>query len=204
MLVAKCIVLQEDQDDSCGETHWKAARISDKGFAGLDETGLYVACCNHCIILKAINMLQGKIFANPLYIQSTLASKINIKFMCQDVICRYWPMLQKLLLKMPKDDHMQSLNTMTPFLSIMHGKAHSVNCQVRKPLWVVRTVHSSEAFQIISKSVKANSQPTCLTHGYAITQHTTQYIYIGDHLYGVFICKCRKCMHFMCFPRLSI
>lgn len=51
----------------------------------------------------------------------------SVKFFCQDVICRYWPWLQRLVTANKVD---ASLIEAKPFLSVMHGKAHDWKCQV--------------------------------------------------------------------------
>lgn len=73
-------------------------------------------------------MFRGEIFAYPMYLQKELASK-NIQFFCSDVVCKYWPYLQKVADSCPE---LQDLLCMRPFLSIMHAKAHSWMCEVIK------------------------------------------------------------------------
>ncbi len=120
----------QEQSNACGNSHWQAAKTNSRSYQTQDETGAVVACCNHAIMHKAINMFQGEIYAYPLFLQYNLAKRYNISFFAQDVICRYWPWLGRLCIKIPGDAHLQSLTTMSPFLSVMHGKAHDWKCQV--------------------------------------------------------------------------
>lgn len=127
-------------DAVCGTSHWMAAKTSSKRMGKLAETGLYLASCRHQLLLKAVNMFQGEIFAYPLYIQDILHKESPIEFFCQDVICKYWPWLHRMSLKMPEFSCLY--HETSPFLSVMHGKAHSWTCQVRQrkePLWVYCT-----------------------------------------------------------------
>ena len=93
----------------------------------LDDTGLCLSCCRHCILLKALNMKQGEIFSYPMFLQVSLMKEQSVQFFCQDVICRYWPWLERTVAKHPQYNN---LLTSKPFLSVMHGKAHDWSCQV--------------------------------------------------------------------------
>jgi hypothetical protein len=76
-------------------------------------------------------MFQGEIFAYPLYIQRELFNDFgSLEFFCQDVICRYWPWLQRLVKKFPDRDDLAKLLLSKPFLSVMHAKSHDWACQV--------------------------------------------------------------------------
>lgn len=92
----------------------------------MDEEGVEVAVCRHGVLLKGLNMFRGEIFAYPLFLQKELAAQ-NVGFFCSDVVCKYWPYLQKVVRHCPE---LQGLLTMHPFLSIMHAKAHSWMCEV--------------------------------------------------------------------------
>ncbi|XDV14312.1 hypothetical protein PO909_014584 [Leuciscus waleckii] len=60
----------------CGLGQWTAARESaNKSANKLDEEGVEVAVCRHGVLLKALNMFRGEIFAYPLYLQKQLASQ---------------------------------------------------------------------------------------------------------------------------------
>ncbi|KAF6715261.1 hypothetical protein FQA47_005410 [Oryzias melastigma] len=111
----------------CGTGEWVAARESShKSASKLDEEGVEVAVCRHGILLKALNMFRGEIFAYPLFLQKQLARQ-NAEFFCSDVVCKYWPYLQRVVRHCPE---LQGLLTMRPFLSIVHAKAHSWMCEV--------------------------------------------------------------------------
>ncbi|ROL54010.1 hypothetical protein DPX16_15608 [Anabarilius grahami] len=110
----------------CGAGQWTAARESaNKSASKLDEEGVEVAVCRHGVLLKGLNMFRGEIFAYPLYLQKQLASQ-NVQFFCSDVVCKYWPYLQKVVDYCPE---LEDLMNMRPFLSIMHVKAHSWMCE---------------------------------------------------------------------------
>lgn len=87
-----------------------------------------VAVCRHNILLKGLNMQRGEIFAYPMFLQKEVASKTNCRFFCTDIMCRYWPYLQKVAKVVPC---MQQLTEMKPFLSVMHAKGHSTSCEVQ-------------------------------------------------------------------------
>ncbi|CAM4491361.1 unnamed protein product [Leuciscus chuanchicus] len=94
----------------CGLGQWTAARESaNKSANKLDEEGVEVAVCRHGVLLKALNMFRGEIFAYPLYLQKQLASQTRVVDHCPE---------------------MKDLLNMRPFLSIMHAKAHSWMCEV--------------------------------------------------------------------------
>ena len=114
----------------CGETHWKAAKCRSQSMKKQAETGLAMICCRHAMLLKGINMMQGEIFAYPLYLHLKIAEKQPLKFVCQDVACRYWPWLEKLCSKLPQDSPVQIVLRQQPFLSLMHGKAHNWDCHL--------------------------------------------------------------------------
>lgn len=103
-----------------------ARESSNKSASKVDEEGVEVAVCRHGILLKGLNMFRGEIFAYPLYLQKQLASQ-NVQFFCSDVVCKYWPYLQRVVDHCPE---FQDLLNMRPFLSIMHAKAHSWICEV--------------------------------------------------------------------------
>ncbi|KAF3851721.1 hypothetical protein F7725_013493 [Dissostichus mawsoni] len=106
----------------CGSGQWSAAReTANKSASKLDEEGVEVAVCRHGFLLKGLNMFRGEIFAYPLYLQKQLSSR-NVQFFCSDVVCKYWPYLQRVASHCPE---LQNLLNMRPFLSIMHAKAHS-------------------------------------------------------------------------------
>lgn len=64
----------------------------------LEETGLVVGCCKHAIMLKALNMHQGEIYAYPLTLQWVISQDYStMKFICQDAICKYFPWMMKVL-----------------------------------------------------------------------------------------------------------
>ncbi|XP_046696033.1 uncharacterized protein LOC124379646 isoform X2 [Silurus meridionalis] len=93
----------------------------------VDEEGLELAVCRHGVLLCALNMYRGEIFAYPLYLQKRLASR-QITFFCMDVTCKYWPYLQRIAKSCPE---LQHLLNMKPFLLVFHAKAHDFKCEVK-------------------------------------------------------------------------
>ncbi|KAG9269822.1 hypothetical protein AMEX_G16895 [Astyanax mexicanus] len=84
----------------CGASQWAAAKESSKkSTSKIDEEGLE---------------------------KETAVNKV--KFFCSDVVCRYWPYLQKVVNVCPELSHLQD---MKPFLSIMHAKAHASKCEIK-------------------------------------------------------------------------
>lgn len=72
-------------------------------------------------------MYRGEIFAYPLFLQKELQAATDVHFYCTDIACKYWPYLQKVVTSLPE---LGSLLQMSPFLSVMHAKAHSTKCEV--------------------------------------------------------------------------
>ncbi|ROI93617.1 hypothetical protein DPX16_3287 [Anabarilius grahami] len=111
----------------CGG-QWSAAReTSQKSSGKTDKEGLELAVCRHGVLLRALNMFRGEIFAYPLYLQKQMACK-TVKFFAMDVACKYWPYLQRVTEKCPE---LQELLNMRPFLSVFHAKAHDFKCEVK-------------------------------------------------------------------------
>ncbi|KAI9516469.1 hypothetical protein NQZ68_015971 [Dissostichus eleginoides] len=111
---------------TCGTSQWSAARETARRASRLDEEGLEVAVCRHGVLLKALNMYRGEIFAYPLFLQTQFQAT-NVHFYCTDIACKYWPYLEKVAKTMPE---LRPLLSMQPFLSVMHAKAHSTKCEI--------------------------------------------------------------------------
>ncbi|KAJ8337429.1 hypothetical protein SKAU_G00386490 [Synaphobranchus kaupii] len=113
----------------CGTSTWTAAReSSQKSSAKVDEEGLEITVCRHCLLLKGLNMYRGEIYAYPMFLQQEMARTRNVSFFCTDIACRYWPYLERMVEKVPE---LQDLTKMKPFLSVMHAKAHTWKCEVK-------------------------------------------------------------------------
>ena len=67
-------------------------------------------------------MFYGEVYGYAHYLQLHDMIPRKVTFFWEDVVCRYWPWLNK------KD--LVSASKMSPALSVMHGKAHSWSCQV--------------------------------------------------------------------------
>ncbi|XP_037396306.1 uncharacterized protein LOC119263847 isoform X1 [Pygocentrus nattereri] len=112
----------------CGSSQWTAAKEhSGKSASKIDEEGLEIAVCRHGVLLRALNMFRGEIYAYPLYLQKEL-SPSNVSFFCSDVACKYYPYLEKVS---NKCSELQGLLEMHPLLSVMHAKAHSWTCELK-------------------------------------------------------------------------
>ncbi|XP_078024482.1 uncharacterized protein LOC144463592 [Epinephelus lanceolatus] len=81
----------------------------------------------HGVLLKALNMYRGEIFAYPLFLQKEFQATTKGQFYCTDIACKYWPYLEKLAASMMD---LRPLLQMRPFLSVMHAKAHSTKCEI--------------------------------------------------------------------------
>ena len=109
--------------------------------------------CRHGVQLRALNMFQGEIFAYPMYLQYTYAHMHRL-FLCQDVICKYFPYLQNIVSQLPDDPKMQAIGEHKHFLSLMHGTTHEWRCQV---ILFPVTVHPNNIcyyFQIIYSHIE--------------------------------------------------
>ncbi|XP_016426838.1 uncharacterized protein LOC107754770 [Sinocyclocheilus rhinocerous] len=112
----------------CGSAEFAAAKdFSSKTSSKLDEEGIEVAVCRHGVLLRALNMFRGEIYAYPLYLQKELCTE-NATFFCADIVCKYWPYLIKVCQACPELRHLQN---MKPFLSVMHAKVHGVKCEIK-------------------------------------------------------------------------
>ncbi|XP_053283449.1 uncharacterized protein LOC128444819 isoform X1 [Pleuronectes platessa] len=106
----------------CGRSQLNAAKeTSKRSSSSLDEQGIEVAVCRHGIILRALNMFRGEIFAYPMFLQKEVSAISPPTFFCMDVICKYWPYISRICEAYPEYHH---LTTMKPFLSVLHAKAH--------------------------------------------------------------------------------
>nr|XP_045587441.1 uncharacterized protein LOC123749395 [Procambarus clarkii] len=108
----------------CGVSTLKAAKNKPVSFRSLDETGISMASCRHGIILAALNMYQGELYSYAHYLQMNRLQ--NVSFICQDIICKYWPWA----LKISSREQKFSLGQGKPFLGVLHAKGHSWYCQV--------------------------------------------------------------------------
>ncbi|XP_057184792.1 uncharacterized protein LOC130551255 [Triplophysa rosa] len=112
----------------CGSAEFTASKeFSRKTSSKLDEEGIEVGVCRHGVLLRALNMFRGEIYAYPLYLQKELWTE-NATFFCADIMCKYWPYLKKVCQACPELRH---LLNMKPFLSVMHAKVHGVKCEIK-------------------------------------------------------------------------
>jgi len=107
---------KEIQQKTCGDSSWHAAGNAIKKKKNLSETGLEIAGCRH-----AVNMMYGEIYGYAHYMQLNFFWPKNVQFFWYDVVCKYWPWIQK---------HNKEVSEMKPALSVMHAKAHAWYCQV--------------------------------------------------------------------------
>lgn len=118
------LILKETGNNTCGESHWHAARNTLKKKKRLDETGLTITGCRHGIAQQAVNMFYGEVYGYAHYLQIQDMIPRKVTYFWEDVVCKYWPWLMK-------NDPL-SASKMKPALSVMHGKAHSWSCQVHR------------------------------------------------------------------------
>lgn len=88
----------------------------------LSATGLEIAGCRHAIAQRAVNMMYGEIYGYAHYMQLNFFLPKNVQFFWYDVVCKYWPWIQK--------HNKEVSEKMKPALSVMHAKAHAWYCQV--------------------------------------------------------------------------
>lgn len=85
---------------------------------------------SHEVILNYCNAVmqshRGEIFAYPMFLQKEITASPPA-FFCMDVICKYWPYIQRIAEACPEYSH---LTTMKPLLSVLHAKAHGIKCEV--------------------------------------------------------------------------
>ncbi|XP_056602289.1 uncharacterized protein LOC130419507 isoform X2 [Triplophysa dalaica] len=112
----------------CGSAEFAAAKESSrKSSSRLDEEGIEVAVCRHGVLLRALNMFRGEIYAYPLYLHKELCTE-NVTFFCADIMCKYWPYLIKVCRVCPE---LRNLLHQKPFLSVMHAKVHGIKCEIK-------------------------------------------------------------------------
>ena len=105
----------------------KAARTDAAKLKKLDETGLDVASCRHFKIQGAVNMTKGETFKHTNFLHCRVSEK-NFKFICLDVMCRYWQYAERVIDTFGME--FPNLKETKPFLSRMHAYLHSWYCRV--------------------------------------------------------------------------
>lgn len=114
----KYFVMQTAGRGICGASQRSAARETARRASKLDEEGLEAVVCRHGVLLKALNMYRGEIFAYPLFLQKELQAATNRQFCCTDIACKYWPYLEKLAVSMLE---LRPLLQMRPSNSFCHA-----------------------------------------------------------------------------------
>ena len=110
-------------DNQCGNSVWEAAANDVKRKGALDETGLMFTGCRHQVAQKGINMFQGELFAYHHYLHCTDVIPRNVKFLFQDIACKYRKWVENV--------DANSADKVTFALNLMHGSGHEWACQVR-------------------------------------------------------------------------
>ena len=118
-----------NQDNKCGDSSWRAAGNALRRKRNICETGLEITGCRHGCA-HAVIMMHGEIYGYAHYMETNYFNHKMIEFFWYDVVCKYWPWLKK--------DDAVAAEKMKPALSVMHAKAHSWSCQVDFPLVVIR------------------------------------------------------------------
>ena len=110
-------------DNHCGNSVWEAAANTVKRKGALDETGLMFCSCRPQVAQKGLNMFQGELFAYHHYLHVNDIIKREVKFIFQDIACKYRTWVEKV------DPENSSKATFA--LNLMHGTGHDWTCQVR-------------------------------------------------------------------------
>ena len=154
-------MLQNDDDDAnrCGSSYWKAAKSMSSAKSKLSETGLEVAGCRHSIAQAAVNMTTGEQYAYPHFLHSQILLPLGIKYLWQDVICKYWPWATRLGQQKPQ--FAEAVEKVIPALSVMHAKAHAWDCQV----WITSMKHEHYIILSYSKNEIPKSKYKCVFLG---------------------------------------
>ncbi|GAQ89043.1 hypothetical protein KFL_004820030 [Klebsormidium nitens] len=115
------------RDTCCGTGEWKAARDSKSAIRGQAETGCVLCGCRHQFAMKGVNMqYSGERYGYAYFLDRHFLQQKGVKFIYQDIICKYFPWREKVREKMGHGDG----GGIRPALNLMHGKLHSWECQV--------------------------------------------------------------------------
>lgn len=131
---------------------YKAGKSDSSAFKNQDETGLLMASCRHGCVLIAVNMFAGENYRIVHYVHY-LAFKMGCKFICYDVVCKYWPFAETVgeKIKLPGNDYFRDMIIkMIPILSRMHGSTHDWKCQVKKSTLIFFVSRRSSIFVYFS------------------------------------------------------
>ncbi|XP_057370011.1 uncharacterized protein LOC130691120 [Daphnia carinata] len=118
-------------DDACGSSTWKAARGDSSSKRNLDITGLEMMSCSHGTVIFSANLFKGETFKHT-HLQHLKSHQMGTKFLCNDVVCKYWPFATKEsnLFGESNPEYKKLTEDMVPFLSRFHGLGHSWACRV--------------------------------------------------------------------------
>lgn len=72
-------------------------------------------------------MFAGEQYGYALFLHKFLSAALQMRFIWQDIMCKYWPWLKRVVVKFPE---LSNLLNSSRALSVMHAKAHSLDCQV--------------------------------------------------------------------------
>ncbi|XP_072016504.1 uncharacterized protein [Amphiura filiformis] len=166
-------------DIYCGDSKWKAAREVKSRNSKMAETGLVVAGCRHAIAQKAVNMFAGELYAYAHFLHVSFMMDNGVKYMFQDITCKYWPWAQKVALKAGTTATLwgAAVKDIIPALSVLHAKAHSWHCQI---CWGGRYVEGvgagsgedmEQAFSHLSRTGSTTKYMTATGRADTITDH---------------------------------
>ncbi len=79
--------------------------------------------------MKAANLYKGETYRHTHFLHN-YAFHHKVRFFINDVVCRYWAFAEKVGWKLP--EYRALTEAMIAFLSRMHGKTHTLDCQVFK------------------------------------------------------------------------
>eukprot|EP00795_Rhopilema_esculentum_P007371 gene7371-13111_t len=103
--------------------------------AGKGRESLYdnAFIANDAKVAQHMKAVYDKMFDKPgeqygyaLYLHKELMSNFNIQFLWQDIMGKYWPWLEEVSTRVPELSHLLSMSTAQ---SVVHAKAHSLDCQ---------------------------------------------------------------------------
>lgn len=71
----------------CGSSAFKANENKGRAHSKKEETGAMIATCRHSLVLKALDMTRGEIYAYPYILQVLLVSSYMGAIITEGFIC---------------------------------------------------------------------------------------------------------------------
>lgn len=127
IIITLSIQVGKVSKDTCGGATYKAGKSDAIGRKRLSETGVVFCTCRHGYLLRAVDMFKGETYRHVHYLHD-YAYRTGSKFICYDVICKYWPFAEDISEAI--EEFKFHTKKTYPFLSRWHGKTHAWYCQV--------------------------------------------------------------------------